>query len=185
MRYQYYSNWTKRSDPTELPSNWAVFCLCRYPNRHYLFVKLRIEGIIILGIKVFLYYPQSLSKPLEVNYLSFSQKLDRIFYVRVICKSQNIIICCSCFLLWYDGVRTTSRNDQMIASNYWTIIFRPVNFVSLFSHCLKIPMNFNRYDLCYRVAFTDGNMVYQVIYNFTIETFNIKVFLNHLPVVFS
>ena len=59
---------------------------------NFLFIEGRIESIKILGVKVILNDTQSLAETLEVNYFSFTQEFYRVTDVRVVCKTENVLI---------------------------------------------------------------------------------------------
>lgn len=56
------------------------------------FIKRWVAGIEVLGIEVILNYPQTLAKTLEVDYLSLTQELYGIAYVRIVSKTQDVVI---------------------------------------------------------------------------------------------
>ena len=47
-------------------------------------IKRRIIRIIVLGVEIFLYIAQSLTKALEMHDFTFAQELDRISHIRII-----------------------------------------------------------------------------------------------------
>ena len=63
------------------------------------FVKCRIKGIKVSCIQIFLSDSEAFPETLEVNNFPFSQKLDGVSDIRIIGKSQDIIVCRACFLL--------------------------------------------------------------------------------------
>ena len=58
-------------------------------------IKIRIECVEILAVKILLYHTKCLTKTLEMYNLSGSQKADWICHFRIFGKSKNIIICFS------------------------------------------------------------------------------------------
>ena len=73
-------------------------------------IKFRIKGIEILAVQSVLNNSQCFSEPLEMDNLSCSEELNRLYDIRVIYKSQYIVIGGSRLLLWGDFVRTTLHN---------------------------------------------------------------------------
>ena len=63
------------------------------------FVESRVAGVEILRVEVILRDSQSFAKPLEMYDLALSQEADRIADIRVIGKSENVVVGRSCLLL--------------------------------------------------------------------------------------
>ena len=74
-------------------------------------VKARIESIEILFIKLFLDRTECFTEPLEMHDFSFSQEFERLTNIRVVDQAEKVVVGCSGFLLWHDGIRTTFRGD--------------------------------------------------------------------------
>ena len=55
-------------------------------------IKFRIKGIEILAVQSVLNNSQCFSEPLEMDNLSCSEELNRLYDIRVIYKSQYIVI---------------------------------------------------------------------------------------------
>ena len=89
---------------------------------HTALVKAGVERIEILGIEIILSYSQGIAKSLIMHYLTLTQELNRLFYVRVVNKSEYVVVRCARLLLWHYAVKTTFfQNFQ------W--IFMPISFV--------------------------------------------------------
>ena len=72
-----------------------------------LLVKSRISEVDVFGVHLFLAKPQTLAKPLEVYDFPLPQKADDIVYVRIVGKTQNVVIGEAGFLFCCNGVRAT------------------------------------------------------------------------------
>ena len=42
---------------------------------------------------------------------SFSQEFERLANIRVVDQAEKVVVGCSGFLLWYDGIRTTFEGN--------------------------------------------------------------------------
>lgn len=62
------------------------------------FIECRIKGVKVFRVQVILRDPQRLAETLEVDDLAFPQELDRIAYVGIVGKPQDIVICRAGFL---------------------------------------------------------------------------------------
>lgn len=71
----------------------------------------RVVGIVVLGIQIILHNAQRISEPLEMHDFSFSQEFERLANIRVVDQAEKVVVGCSGFLLWYDGIRTTFEGD--------------------------------------------------------------------------
>ena len=71
----------------------------------------RVVGVVVLGIQIILHNAQRVSEPLEMHDFSFSQEFERLTNIRVVDQAEKVVVGCSGFLLWYDGIRTTFRGD--------------------------------------------------------------------------
>lgn len=70
-----------------------------------------VVGIVVLGIQIILHNAQCVSEPLEMHDFSFSQEFERLANIRVVDQAEKVVISCSGFLLWYDGIRTTFEGN--------------------------------------------------------------------------
>jgi len=61
-------------------------------------VKFRIKCIEILGIQMILHHSQCFAESLKMYDFTLSEELDRISYIGVVDKTENIVIGGSCFL---------------------------------------------------------------------------------------
>ena len=57
-----------------------------------------------------LYDAQTFTETLIVYDFAFTQETDWFADFRIFDKAQNVIVGCTCFLLWGDFVRTTLHN---------------------------------------------------------------------------
>ena len=48
---------------------------------------------------------------LKMHDFPFPQEFERLTNIRVVDQAEKVVISCSGFLLWYDGIRTTFRRD--------------------------------------------------------------------------
>lgn len=64
-----------------------------------LFIKRRVESIEILGVQLICNDTKTFTKTLIMNNFAFTQKLDRIADIGVVCKTQDIVIGAARFLL--------------------------------------------------------------------------------------
>ena len=55
-------------------------------------IKARVEGVEVFAVKVVLRDADSISESLIVDYFALTQIFYRLFYVRVVNKTQNIIV---------------------------------------------------------------------------------------------
>ena len=65
----------------------------------YLFVKRRIKCVEVFLIHLVGCKAETFTETLEMNNFTFTKELDYITHIRVINKTENVIVCCSCFLL--------------------------------------------------------------------------------------
>lgn len=71
-----------------------------------LLVKSRVGEVDVFRVHLFLAKPQALAKPLEVHDLPLPQEADDVVDVRIVGKTQNVVIGEAGFLFCRDGVRT-------------------------------------------------------------------------------
>lgn len=72
-----------------------------------LYVKLRVVGVVVARIQIFLNIAQGITEALEVNDLTLTQELDRVAYIGVVDQAQQVIVSCARFLLWCMADGTT------------------------------------------------------------------------------
>ena len=72
-----------------------------------LLVKSRVGEVDVFRVHLSLAKPQTLAEPLEVHDLPLPKEADDIVYVRVVGKTQNVVIGEAGLLFCCDGVRTT------------------------------------------------------------------------------
>ena len=70
-----------------------------------------VVGIVVLGIQIILHNAQRVSKPLKMHDFPFPQEFERLTNIRVVDQAEKVVISCSGFLLWYDGIRTTFEGN--------------------------------------------------------------------------
>ena len=63
-------------------------------------IKRGIHAVHILLIQLFTQLLHAFSEALEMDDLPFPQELDHIVHIRIIGKTQNIIVGGACLLLW-------------------------------------------------------------------------------------
>lgn len=76
------------------------------------FVKARVAGIEVFGIKIILNYTHCVGKTLEMHDLTLTQEFDNVVYVRIVGKAQNIIIGRASLLLCCNTIRTTDIKNS-------------------------------------------------------------------------
>ena len=72
-----------------------------------LFVESGVGEIDVFRVHFFLAKPQTLAEPLEVHDLPLPQEADNIIYVRIVGKTQDVVIGKAGLLLCCNGVRAT------------------------------------------------------------------------------
>ena len=72
-----------------------------------LLVKSRVGEVDVFRVHLFLAKPQALAKPLEVHDLPLPKEADDVVYIRVVGKTQNVVIGEAGLLFCCNGVRTT------------------------------------------------------------------------------
>ena len=70
-----------------------------------------VVGIVVLGIQIILHNAQRVSEPLKMHDFPFPQEFERLANIRVVDQAEKVVIGCSGFLLWYDGIRTTFEGN--------------------------------------------------------------------------
>ena len=76
----------------------AVFLFCPL-IAETVFVKGRVEGVEVFGVKLIGDHPEGFSKPLVMHYLTLTQEDEGISDIGVIDKTQNVVVGHSCLLL--------------------------------------------------------------------------------------
>lgn len=121
-----------------------------------LHIKLRIERVEVTGVEVLLGDAEGFAKPLEVYDLPRAQEPDGIADIRIFDEPQDIVVCCSGFLLCYTLINATQ---------------------------LKFPMNhYRRQIIPVYLFFTTPylNVVNQGIHNIPIQSRDIFILLENL-----
>ena len=62
------------------------------------FVKVRIAGVEITAVELILRYAESFAETLVVDDFALSQEADRIAYIRVVGKAEDIVVGGACLL---------------------------------------------------------------------------------------
>ena len=66
----------------------------------------------LLANALFLFGPDVDGRePLKMHDFSFSQEFERLANIRVVDQAEQVVVGCSGFLLWYDGIRTTFEGN--------------------------------------------------------------------------
>lgn len=77
-----------------------------------LLVKAGIKCIEILGVEPVGGKSQTFTEALIMHYLTLAQELDGILYIRIIAKTQDVVICRTRLLLCCDCVKATFQKFQ-------------------------------------------------------------------------
>ncbi len=121
-------------------------------------IKAGVEGVEIFVIQVILNYTECIAKALEMYQFAFSEETDRVYYVGVLSKTENVVVGLSCFLLWCNHIRT--------------------NF-------LEIPMNFYGNIPCSGDSLADRYVINQRFYDFAVKVFQVCVLFNEFAAVIT
>lgn len=72
----------------------------------------RVECVEVLAVQIILDDSETFSEALEVYDLPLAQEFDRFTNIRIIDKTQDIIVGRAGFLFWGDLVKTTYKNTR-------------------------------------------------------------------------
>ena len=81
-----------------------------------LFVKGRIECIKVFGVKFVCENSQVFTKSLIMHNLAFTQKTDRVYYIRIVTESEDVVVGYPCFLLCCNYISATYQKFQCIST---------------------------------------------------------------------
>ena len=77
------------------------------PLAELLHVEFRIDCVEVFGVKVILNDSQTFTEALIVHDFSLTQEADWVEDIRVVAKTDDVVVGRAGFLLWCDLVRTT------------------------------------------------------------------------------
>ena len=70
-------------------------------------VKRRVEGVEVLTVKIVLNGFQRLTETLEMDNFALAQELDRVTHIRIVNKTDEVVVSSSCLLFCCNRERTT------------------------------------------------------------------------------
>lgn len=86
------------------------------------FIKTRIERIEIFTVHFIRCKSETLTEALEMNNFSFTKEFDWLAHIRVVNKTQNVIVSCSSLLLCWVCVRATNNSRYLVFSRLFSIL---------------------------------------------------------------